>query len=366
MTTDTAPAAAPALDEAEVGAFAERLLTTYTGGMVTLMIDLAHRTGILETLAAGPGTSEQLAARAEITERYVRECLGALVTGGIVDYDASTDRYTLPAERAVCLAGEGSLNLAPLAQLTSLLGKHVAGVAAATRDGGGVPYEEFRPEFTDVMDAANRGLLDSQLLDGILPATGELPARLAAGIRVADIGCGTGHAVNLMARAYPASTFVGYDIGVDAIERARAEAAEWDLTNASFEVLDVTQLPADPPFGAVFAFDAIHDQVDPVTVLDRIHAALAPDGVFVMFDIKASSRLEGNLGNPLAPWLYGVSTLHCMTVSLAHGGAGLGTVWGAELAQRMLADAGFVDVTVHEVPDDPFDSIYLAHKEPRS
>ncbi|MCW2631793.1 MAG: putative transcriptional regulatory protein [Pseudonocardia sp.] len=365
MTTDTTPAPAAAVDEAEVGAFAERLLTAYTGGMVTLMIDLAHRTGILETLAAGPGTSEQLAARADITERYVRECLGALVTGNIVDYDATTGRYALPPEHAMCLAGEGSLNMAPFAQLTSLLGKHVAGVAAATREGGGVPYEEFRPEFTEVMDGMNRGLLDGQLLHGILPATGDLPARLTSGIRVADIGCGTGHAINLMARAYPASTFVGYDIAADAIDQARAEAAEWGLTNATFEVLDVTQLPADPPVDAAFAFDAIHDQVDPVTVLDRIHAALAPDGVFVMFDVKASSKLENNRANPFAPLLYATSTLHCTTVSLAHGGAGLGAVWGEELACQMLADAGFAQVTVRDVPDDPFDSIYVAHPAAR-
>jgi hypothetical protein len=112
----------------------------------------------------------------------------------------------------------------------------------------------------------------------------------------------------------------------------------------------------------VFAFDVVHDQVDPVTVLDRVFAALSPGGLFVMFDIRASSHLENNVDNPAAPLLYATSTLHCMTVSLAHGGAGLGTVWGEELALGMLADAGFADVTVHEVPDDPMDSLYLAHK----
>jgi SAM-dependent methyltransferase len=360
MSTDTAPAPTPPIDETAAGAFAERVFAAYTGGMVTLMIDLAHRTGLLETLAAGPGTSEQLAARADLAERYVRECLGALVTGDIVAYDAATGRYSLPPERAACLTGDGSANLAPIAQLNSLLGKHVAGVAAATREGGGVPYEAFRPEFTEVMDAMSRGLMDDQLIDGILPLTGDLPARLTAGIRVADVGCGTGHAVNLMARAHPASTFVGYDIATDAIGQARAEAVEWGLANASFEVLDATRLPAARPFDAVFAFDAVHDQVDPAAVLDRIHTALAPGGVFVMVDIKASSDLEENRANPFAPLLYATSTLHCTTVSLAHGGAGLGAMWGRELALQMLADAGFAEVTVHDVPDDPFDSIYVA------
>jgi len=127
-------------------------------------------------------------------------------------------------------------------------------------------------------------------------------------------------------------------------------------------VLDVARLPAQPAVDAVFAFDAIHDQVDPAGVLARIFDALAPAGVFVMVDIKAHSNLEDNLHNPFAPMLYAVSTLHCMTVSLAHDGAGLGTVWGEELARTMLADAGFVDVTVHDVPDDPLDVVYVARK----
>jgi SAM-dependent methyltransferase len=356
--------AAPEIDQGRVEEFAGRLLGTYTGAMLTLMIDLGHRTGLLETLSAGPGTSAEISERAGLSERYVRECLGALVTGGIVDYDPATRTYRLPAEHAVCLTGGGSMNLAPISRISTLLAKHVTGVATAFREGGGVPYERFRPEFTEVMDELSRGLLDGQLLDGILPVTGDLPERLAEGARVADIGCGTGHAVNLLARAYPRSSFIGYDFGTDAIAQGRAEAAEWGLGNATFEVLDVAQLPGEPPFDAVFAFDSIHDQVAPEQVLQRVHAALVPGGTFVMLDIKAHSNLEDNTGNPIAPLLYGISTLHCMTVSLAYGGAGLGTVWGEELALRMLADAGFVDVTVHDVPDDPMDSIYVAHKAP--
>ena len=357
MTTTVAQ-----LDEARVGAFAERLFSTYIEAMVTLMIDLGSRTGLLEALAAGDGTSTDLAERAGLTERYVRECLGALVTAGIVEYDPAERRYSLPAEHAVCLTGSGSLNLAPLSRLNALLGVHVPAVSRAFREGGGVPYEAFRPEFTDVMDAGSRGYLDGQLLDGLLPLTADLPARLRQGILVADIGCGTGHAINLLARAFPASEFIGYDLAADAIDRAREEAARWGLSNASFAVLDVAALPTEPSLGAVFAFDAIHDQADPSGVLRRVHDALEPGGVFVMFDAKAASALEDNVGNPFAPFLYAVSTLHCMTVSLASGGAGLGTAWGEQLALRMLADAGFTGVTVSDVPDDPMDSLYVAYR----
>jgi SAM-dependent methyltransferase len=361
MTVDTSNQTSN-LDMARVEEFAGRLFGHYTSGMLVYMIDLADRTGLFDALAAGAGTSDELARRADLQERYVRECLGALVTGGLVDYDAATRTYTLPPEHAVCLTGAGSANLAPFGRANTLLAKHVEGVERAFREGGGVPYDEFRPEFTNVMDGMSRGLFDEQLVDSIVPLAGELPALLQQGARVADVGCGTGHSTNVMAHAYPNSSFVGYDLGSDAIERARGEAAEWGLSNVSFEVLDVTRLPSDPPFEAIFAFDAIHDQKDPAAVLDRIHEALLPGGTFVMMDIKASSDLEVNRSNPFAPLLYAISTLHCMTVSLALDGDGLGTVWGQELATKMLSDAGFGDIEIHDVPDDPLDSVYVARK----
>ena len=358
MTVDATLASA--LPEERAEAFAESLLSTFTAAMTTLMVDLASRTGLLDALGGGPATSAELAARAGLVERYVRECLSALAAAGVVTYDAKTAAFALPSDRAVCLTGPGSRNLAPLARATTLLARHVTAVAHAFRHGGGVPYEQFRPEFTAVMDGMSRGLLDGQLLTGIVPLVDGLADRLARGARVADVGCGTGHAVNLLARAFPRSTVTGYDIAIDAIDAARVEAAAWGLPNASFAVRDATTLPADPPFDVVFAFDAIHDQVDPAGVLTAVRRALTPDGVFVMLDVKAATRLEDNLGNPIAPWLYAVSTLHCLTVSLAHRGAGLGAAWGRELANTMLRDAGFTSVDVHDVPDGPLDSLYVA------
>jgi SAM-dependent methyltransferase len=347
-------------DPARTEAFAGRLLQIYTDGIVGLMVDLASRTGLLEALAARPGTSQEVAERAGLTERYVRECLGSLVTAGIARYEASTAVYGLPPEHAACLTGDGSQNLAPLARVGTLLAHHLDGVARAFHEGGGVPYEAFRPEFTEAMDGLSRGTFDAQLVDALVPLAEGLPARLARGASAIDIGCGTGHSTNVLARAFPRSTFVGYDLSEEALDRGRAEAAEWGLDNVRFEALDLVELATSRPVDAIFAFDVIHDQADPVTVLDRVRSALADDGAFLMMDIKASSNLEDNLANPLAPLLYGISTLHCMTVSLARGGAGLGTVWGEELARRMLADAGFTSVEVHDVPDDPLDSVYVA------
>ena len=363
MTTIATPTDdTPAVDEERAAAFADELFGFYVGGFVTFMIDLGVRTGLLDALAEGPATSGELAGRAGLQERYVREWLGAIVTAGIVGYDPADATYTLPAEHAVCLTGDAELNIAPLSLLAGLLAKHIQPVATAFREGGGIPYVAYRPEFTDVMDALSRGTFDGVLVDGIVPLVTGLTDRLHAGIDVADIGCGTGHSTNLLARAFPASRFVGYDLAADAVDRGRSEAGAYGLSNVAFEVLDVNELRVDPPVGAVFAFDAIHDQTDPAGVLRAVFEALEPGGVFVMFEIRASSHLENNLGNPLAPWIYAVSTLHCMTVSLAEGGAGLGTAWGEERALAMLTRAGFVDLEVHEVPGDPLDSLYVARR----
>jgi SAM-dependent methyltransferase len=347
------------LDQRQVERFGTRLFEFCTGGLLAFMVDIGHRTGLFDAAAAGPATSRELAARAGLQERYVREWLGALTTGGVFGYDPATRSYTLPPEHAACLTGSTSMNLAPITQLNSHLGKHLHQVAHAFRHGSGVPYSEFRPEFTGIMDGLNRGLFDELLVDGILTAAAGLTERLRAGIRVADLGCGTGHAVNLMAHAYPASSFVGFDLAEDAIERARGEARETALTNARFEVADVAGLAPAPSFDLICAFDAIHDQVDPTTVLRWAHDALRPGGTFLMLDLKASSQVEDNVDNPLAPWIYAVSTLHCLTVSLAQGGPGLGAAWGEQLARSMLAQAGFAEVEVHDVPKDPLGSIYV-------
>jgi SAM-dependent methyltransferase len=354
-TTDT-------FDPAVAEAFAGTLFGFYTGGMLTFMIDIGHRTGLFEAAAKGPATSQELADRAGLHERYVREWLGAMATSHVFNYDARTRTYTLPAEHAACLTGGGSGNLAPISQFPAHMGKHLQQVAQAFREGGGVPYEAFRPEFTDVMDAGSRNGFDEHLIASTLPLAPGLTERLQAGARVADIGCGTGHAIVLMAAAFPSSSFVGYDMAEDALAKARAEAAEAGLENATFERCDVAQLAPEEPFDVIVSFDTIHDQVDPVAVLASVYGALVPGGTYLMQEPHVSSNLEDNLANPVAPLIYAVSTLHCLTVSLAHGGAGLGTAFGEQMARQLLADAGFADIAVNPSPGDPMDAVYVSHK----
>ena len=345
-------------DRQKVQDFARKLFGHYTSGMLTLLIGIGHKTGLFEAAAKGPGTSQEIADRAGLDERYVREWLAAMATGGIVEYDAASGAFTLPPEHAACLTGTSSRNLAAGSQMLPMLSKRLPRVMESFQTGGGVSYSEYQPDFTEAQDASWRLLYDGLLIKGFLPLVKGLPERLTAGIRVADVGCGTGHAVNLMAREYPASTFVGYDLGEEAIARARAEAREMGLGNAAFEVLDVSRLSPEPTFDLITTFDAIHDQRDPATVLRRVAAALAPGGVYLMMEPKTSSNLEENIGNPFAPYIYGMSVLHCMTVSLAAGGAGLGTAWGEQTARRMLGEAGFTAIEVVDAPG-PQNSIFI-------
>ena len=346
------------LDRQKLRTFRHTLAGVNNGGMLNLMLKIGDDLGLFDAAAQGPASSQQLAERAGLQERYVREWLGAMVTGGIFEYDADALTYTLPPEHASLLTGLD--NVTAFAHRTVLFTKHLPGVTEAFKHGGGVPYTAFRPDFTDFQNLGSRRRHDRFLLSNYLPAVPGLTERLSRGLRACDVGCGTGHAANLMAQAFPASIFVGYDIGQDAIESARQGARACGLNNASFEVQDVRHFPTEPKFDLITAFDAIHDQVDPQGVLNQIRAALAPDGTFLMLDIKASSNLTENIGMSNAPALYAVSVMHCMTVSLAHDGAGLGTVWGEQLARRMLAEAGFSRVETAD-PHDQMNLVYACY-----
>src|SRR3989304_3007181 len=292
---DTAP------DRKRTQEFARKLFGFYTGGMLTLLVQVGHQVGLFDAAAKGPGTSAEIAGRAGLDERYVREWLAAMATAGVVEYDAALGRFTLPPEHAACLTGTSSRNLAAGTQPLPMLAKRLSGVIESFRRGGGVPYSDFSPDFTEAQDASWRLLYDGLLVKGFLPAVKGLPESLRGGIRVADLGCGTGHAVNLMAREYPASDFVGYDFGEDAIERARAEARAMGGGNPPFGVMDVARLPDEPKFDLVTSFDAIHDQRDPAAVLKRAAAVLAPGGGYLMMEPRGPGKPRGHIRQPVPP-----------------------------------------------------------------
>ena len=165
-----------------------------------------------------------------------------------------------------------------------------------------------------------------------------------------------------MATAFPRSHFTGYDFSKEGVAAGKAEAHAWGLTNVRFAVKDMATVDDYERYGLITAFDAIHDQARPRAVLKRIATALRPDGVFLMQDIDASSHVHKNLNHPMAPMLYTISCMHCMTVSLALNGEGLGAMWGEEQARALLADAGFTHVVVKRLPHDVQNSYFIATK----
>ena len=285
-----------------------------------------------------------------------------MTTARVVEHDPTGDTFSLPAEHAAVLTrAAGPDNLAAVMQFLPLMAEVETDVVGCFAEGGGVPYARYG-RFHEVMAELSADTNDAALLSQIVPLVPGLSERLSQGIRVADVGCGQGHAVNLLARAFPASQFVGYDFSEEALAVARAEAQDWGLGNAHFEVRDVANLADTGTFELITAFDAIHDQAHPATVLEQIQTHLDPDGTYLMVDMHASSDVDANLELPWAPFLYTMSTMHCMTVSLALGGEGLGTAWGTELALQMLANAGFTDVRVERLREDFLNTYYVARR----
>jgi ubiquinone/menaquinone biosynthesis C-methylase UbiE len=327
------------------------------------MISVGHKTGLFDAMATlPPSTSEQIARKAKLNERYVREWLGSMVTGKIVEYDSKNGTYKLPAEHAAAVTRTAGIdNLATIAQYLSLCGEVEEQIAECFRKGGGVPYSAY-PRFTELMSEGSSKVQDARLVDTILPLVDGLVDRLWKGISVLDVGCGSGHAINLMAKAFPNSRFAGYDFSRKGIAAARAEAKRLKLNNARFAARDVATLNEPRKYDLITAFDSIHDQAKPTKVLKAISKGLRPNGVFLMVDVAASSNLHENLQHPLGPFLYSISTMHCMTVSLAYRGEGLGTVWGEQLAKQKLNEAGFKSMEIRKVPGDILNSYYIARK----
>ncbi|MBX3362178.1 MAG: class I SAM-dependent methyltransferase [Phycisphaeraceae bacterium] len=343
--------------------FGARFLGWLNGGAVMLMISVGHRTGLLDAmgrLGGKPATSAEIASAAGLSERYVREWLGAMVTGGVVLHKREDGTYVLPAAHAALLTRASSPNnLAGTAQWLAVLGSVEGLVVEAFRHGKGIPYEAYGERFHDVMAEESNQTTIGGLDEHILPLVPGLVERLERGARVVDVGCGKGLAMVHLASRFPRSEFVGVDLSRVAIEAGMREARARGLGNVRLAAGDVTSFGESSEFDLVTAFDAIHDQSRPAEVLANIRRILRPGGTFLMQDISARSAVADNMDLPLGPFTYTISCMHCMSVSLAGGGPGLGAAWGRELAISMLADAGFEDVRVHQLAHDIINLYYV-------
>ena len=349
------------MDRPKIEAFLDRFVQLVSGATTIGLLAVADRSGLARHLAErGGGTAEEVAEGAGLEARYVTEILSGLAAAGVVEYDPASSRFELPPEHALFLADEtspyfmgGFLDMLPI-----ILG-HVDGVTDATVHGGGVPFEDFGDRMVRGIDRGNAPSQRTFLISRWLPGVPGLVPRLEKGIRVADVGCGSGTGAILMAEGYPHCEVVGYDVSPDALAMARGRAAS--IPNIDFIEHAVEQIPIDPPFGLITSFDVIHDLADPLAGLRRIREALTEDGLFLMMEPNAGSDLEANL-SPYGAMLYGMSALHCMTQSLALGGAGLGSAWGSMRAEALAVEAGFGSFQELEDISNRFSSFYLLQR----
>jgi len=349
--------------ETKAQAFSAQLVSILNDGILGLMISLGHKLGLFDTLSGLPwSTSEQIARIAGLNERYVREWLGGMTVGRIVEYNPEDRTFRLPPEHAASLTQSAGVdNLAMFFQYIHLMGSVEDQVAEAFRNGGGVPYAAF-PHFQRLQAEETARIFDHSLVDRIIPLIPGLRETLERGAEVLDIGSGTGRAMTVLARAFPNSRFRGIDLSEEGVATGREEASRLELTNVQFDQADAADLTDQGRYDLITAFDSIHDMARPTQALQAIHRALKDGGVFLMQDIDASSNLEENLDHPMAPTLFGFSTFHCMTVSLAQDGEALGTVWGRQLARAKLSEAGFREVDIKTLPDDILNCFYISRK----
>jgi len=355
-------------------AFGRKMADVLNGGALNLALAIGYRTGLFDVMDAMsvPQPAEAIAAKAGLSPRYVREWLGVMACGQVVELSrdqGGADLFYLPRAHGDWLARRaGNANLGVYTQEIPLLtATAMEALMRAIATGQGIGYHHY-PRFHDFMaelaDAKHRQVLVSRFLPAV--DNGRLIGRLASGIAVCDIGCGRGLAATLMAEAFPNSRFVGIDIAEDMVAAATRTAQARGLTNLVFYCADGATLATDPRFLKQFdyitAFDAIHDQTRPAQALASVYAMLKPGGRFSMVDIAASSRLAGNIDHPMGPFLYTVSLMHCLPVGLADGGAGLGMMWGRETAVAMLAEAGFDPIEVLDIADDAFNLHFFCQK----
>ena len=343
------------LDQATLEAFSNKAFQHLSATYATAMCILGDRLGLFKALAArGPSTSAELAEHAGINERYAREWLSALACADYMLYDPATRRFSLSPEQAAVLADEGGPFFlgGEYQQLPALLGI-LDPLTEAFRQGGGVPQSAYHESLYTGMErnalATYRHLLTQQWI----PAMPAVQAALERGIQVADIGCGSGHALIALAEAFPNSHYTGYDVYAPTIALARQNAEQAGVADrVRFAALDASRgIPEQ--YDLISTFIVIHDAANPRALLRAIHDALRPDGIYLCAEVKASSKLEKNIG-PMGAYCYGVSVLYCMTTSLAEGGEGLGTAGMPVIkVQELCAEAGFGSVRRLDI-DHPF------------
>lgn len=354
-----------ATDQDRLRMFTFQVFSKLEGAFTAGMIHLGDRLGLYRAMARadGPVTSQELADHVELQERWVREWLSNQAAAKLIEHesDGDVDRFSLSGEgRAVFASPEHpAFGMGMFHRLPATMGA-LELMPEAFATGMGHDYDSHGPQGAEGIERSFEPWNNANLLRKVLPAMDGVVDRLRRGAAVADVGCGAGGAVLLMAEAFPNSTFVGYDISQHALDRANIKLRQSGLTNARFADPRHDPLPVDGSLDLVTTFDCIHDMAHPQPVIDAIRAALTADGHWLLVDIRAADTLAGNIAaNPMASLLYGVSVLACMSSALSEpDGAGLGTLgFSASKAEEMSRVAGFTRFETLDVPH-PLNAFY--------
>ena len=350
-------------NEKKANQFSESLVEILNHGALSLMLSLGHRTGLFDALECfGPATSQEIADKAGLNERYVREWLGSMVTGGVMDYVPKENSYYLPPEHSKWLSRKSKEdNIAVFAQYIPQLGSVEDEILDCFKNGGGVPYSSFK-RFHEIMEEDSGQSIVPIIVNQVIPLMAGMKEALLEGVSILDVGCGRGRALQELAKAFPESRFTGYDISNEAIAHAIRETKQEGIENLSYEVRDASNFQVKEQFFLVLALDAIHDQANPRQVLENIYHSLSSQGSFMMQDISGSTHVHKNISHPVGTLLYTISCMHCMTVSLEQGGDGLGAMWGIEKAQDMLQKTGFKKVKINRLDHDFQNCYFVAQK----
>lgn len=349
-----------ALDAAELDALVGKAVSELAAAHGAATISFGHKLGLYAAMAgAGPLTSDEVAARAGCAERYVREWLNAQAAGGWIRYHAEGRRYELSPEAALILADRTSpVFIPPALDVVAAAWADEAKTIDAFRSGAGVPWGAHDGRLSCGVAAFYRNGYRAHLVPDWLPALDGVTAKLTAGARVADMGCGHGHATLLMAEAFPASRFFGFDDHLASIAEAEANARALGLSDrVRFARADAKE-PLPGPFDLVCFFDCLHDLGHPVEAARRARESLASDGALMLVEPFASDRVEENL-NPVGRLYYSGSTWICCAHAIAEGGSHvLGAQAGATRLAEVLGEAGFSRVRV--AAQTPFNLIIEA------
>ncbi|MBI3782344.1 MAG: class I SAM-dependent methyltransferase [Deltaproteobacteria bacterium] len=330
------------IDEARLHGFVHKALGDVSSALTASLVVLGDRLGLYRGMAdAGALTAAELAARTQTTERSVREWLAAQAAAGYVEYDPTTQRYTLPAEHAIALTDESSPACVSGAfQSMTAAMRAEPRVAASFRSGCGLGWHEHDPELFIGVERFFRPGYNANLVSTWIPALHGVQEKLEAGARVADVGCGLGASTIIMAKAFPRSSFVGFDYHIASIEQAQQRAKDAGVSDrVRFEVATAKNFAGI--YDLVTCFDCLHDMGDPAGAAAHVRESLATDGTWMLVEPNAGDRVEDNL-TPVGRLFYSVSTLVCTQASLAQEvGTALGAQAGEARLREVITGAGF-------------------------